>query len=190
MTALESYRTLLKDHIGPRLRDLGWQGSGPAWKRPHPTHWVLLGFQKSSASDAEAVPFTANLKVIGKDAWDAENVPPGRVPQRPSTSVSWGVGWERRLGGLIPAGGGDRWWVVQPGDDLAALADEVLGALTHYGFPGIDEELAAAAAQPRTCRHNVGGHNWFEPCGRTADMQVRLGDRVLDRCHEHGTSLT
>jgi hypothetical protein len=148
-----------------------------------------LGFQKSGASNADAVPFTANLKVIAKDAWDAENVPQGRVPQRPSTAVSWGIGWERRVGGLIPGSGADRWWTVQPGDDLAALASEVLGALTDYGLRGIDQELAAAEAEPRMCWHNVGGHNWFDPCGRVADMQVRLGDRVLHRCQEHGAAL-
>jgi hypothetical protein len=116
-------------------------------------------------------------------------VPLVRGPQKPSTTAA-GASAERRVGGLIPGSGGDLWWVVQSGEDLAALAGEVLGALTDYGLPGVDHELAATEAEPRKCWHNVGGHNWFEPGGRPADMQVRLGDRVLYRCQQHATART
>ncbi len=175
------------DEGPPRLdlRERRWKGSGANWLRPHPTHWILLGWQKSGSSDAASVSFTGNLKVIAKDVWDAENLPRGRVPERPSSATSWGVGWERRLGELIPGSGGDRWWLVRPGDELRGIAREVIGALSRYGLPAVEHELAVAEELPRTCWHNTGGHNWFQPCGRPGDVEVEFGDRVTYRCPEH-----
>lgn len=185
MTALEEFKVLLKEHLGPSLRELGWKGSGASWVRPHPTHWVLLGWQKSRDSSAASVEFTCNLKVISKDVWDAENIPHGRRPERPSTATTWFVGWEERLGSLIPGSGGDRWWFVRPGDDLAGIAREAMSAVTAYGLPAVDRQLAAAALESRRCWHNVGGRNWFEPCRRPAEIELRLGDRMMFRCREH-----
>lgn len=185
MTALEEFTVLVKEHLGPSLRGLGWKGSGASWVRPHPTHWVLLGWQKSRDSNRASVEFTCNLLAIAKDVWDAENIPRGRRPDRPSTATSWFVGWEERLGNLIPGSGGDRWWFVRPGDDLAGIAREVMGAVTTYGLPAVDRELVRAAEQPRLCWHNVGGHNWFEPCRRPAEIELKLEDRATFRCREH-----
>lgn len=185
VTAQDEFKTLLKNHIGPRLRDLGWRGSGANWLRPHRIHWVLLGWQKSRDSTAASVEFTGNLSVIAKDAWDAENVPHGRRPERPSPTTSWMVGWERRIGQLIPGTAGDRWWFVRPGDDLEGIAREVVGAMTTYGIPAIDRVLSEAEGQPHLCWYNVGGHNWFESCNRPADCVQRLPDRDIYRCAEH-----
>jgi hypothetical protein len=107
---------------------------------------VLIGWQRSSWSDAATVRFTGNLKVIAKDAWDAEDVPAGRVPARPSTSTYWGVGW----GGAARRGradsGGDVWWSVRPGDDLAATAREVIGTPDAHGLPAVEQQLEHARA--------------------------------------------
>ena len=185
VTAQDEFGVLLKEHIGPGLRERGWKGSGLSWMRPHPTHWVLVGWQKSTSSNAATVAFTGDLKVIAKDAWDAENVPAGRAPTRPSSATSWGVGWEKRLGEVMPDSSGDRWWSVRAGDGLAVIAQEVMEALDAFGLPAIEQQLASAAEQPRQCRHNVGGRNWFEPCRRVADIEVRSEDRVLFRCAGH-----
>lgn len=185
MSALDEFASLMKEHIAPRLRQSGWTGSGPSWVRPHPTQWVLLGWQKDKSSNVASVSFTANLKVISKDAWDAENVPPGRAPAKPPASTSWHLGWEQRLGGLIPGSGGDRWWFVRPGDDLPGIAAEVLGALSTCGVPAIERMLVAAGNATHTCWHNVGGHNGFEACGRPAEAEVHRRDRVLFRCAQH-----
>lgn len=185
VSALDEFASLMKEHVGPRLRAWGWSGSGANWVRPHPAQWVLLGWQKDKYSNSASVSFTANLKVISKEAWDAENVPRGRVPAKPPASTTWHLGWEERLGGLTPGSGGDRWWYVRPGDDLPVIAAEVLGALSTYGLPAIERVLIAAESAPPTCWHNVGGHNWFEACGRPADVPVHRRDRVLFRCAEH-----
>lgn len=137
---------LVRDHLGPSLRARGWKGSGASWVRPHPTLWVLIGWQRSTSSDAAAVRFTGNLEVIGKDAWDAEGVPAGRAPARPPTSTYCGVGRDERLGGVVPDSGGDVWWSVRPGDDLAAIAREVIGALDAHGLPAIEQQLEHAGA--------------------------------------------
>lgn len=146
---------------------------------------MLLGWQKDRYSNLASVSFTANLKVISKDAWDAENIPRGRRPAKPSPSTTWFLGWEERLGGVSPGTGGDHWWFVRPGDELATIAGEVLGALSTYGLPAIERAVIAAESAPRTCWHNVGGHNWFEACGRPADTEVRRRNRVVIRCTTH-----
>jgi hypothetical protein len=61
------------------------------------------------------------------------------------------VGWEARLGMLIPGSGGDRWCHVRPGDDLAATAREVVRALVTFGVPAGEHELHEAEKQPREC---------------------------------------
>lgn len=188
MSALEAFRVLMKDHLGPRLRHLGWQGSGANWHRPHPALWVVLGWQKDRYSTAASVSFTANLAVIAKDVWEAENIPPGRRPAKPTASTHWSLGWEERLGMLIPGAGGERWWFVRPGDDLAGIAEELLEDLSIYGLPAVDQAVAAAERRPHECWYNVGGRNWFEACRRPAEVELRARDRVTYRCAVHAAS--
>lgn len=185
MTAQDDFKVLVREHLGPALRQQRWKGTSAHWTRPHPTHWVLLNWQRTRHSNAEKVSFTANVKVLSKDAWDAENVPAGRRPDAPSASFGWPVGWEHRIGHLMPGSQGDHWWSLRPGDDLHLLADDVLSALWTHALPAMEQELAAAVAQPRLCWHNVGGRNWFQACGRPADVSVQLRDRLYHRCPEH-----
>ncbi|WP_250447987.1 DUF4304 domain-containing protein [Actinotalea sp. C106] len=185
MTALDDARALMRDHLAPSLRAQGWRGSAGSWLRTHPTQWVTLGWQKDKYSDPASVLFTGNLAVISKDVWDAENVPRGRRAAKPAASTSWGLGWEQRLGALIPGTDGDRWWVVHPGCDLTVVASEVLEALSRYGLPALERALAEAEARPRLCWHNVGGRSWFEPCERPADVEVLAPGRTTFRCAEH-----
>lgn len=189
VTAQDEFRSLVKDHLGPRLRELGWRGSAAAWVRPHLTHWVLLGWQKGRYSTAASVDFTAHLAVMSKDAWDAENIPAGRRPRTPASgTLGWGVGWQASIGMLVPGTAGDRSWHVRPGDELAAIAGEVMRDVVTHGLPAVERELAAAAERPPVCWANVGGRNWFEACGRPAVVEHRSADRRRLRCTEHAST--
>ncbi len=64
----------------------------------------------------------------------------------PGASTHLGIGWEERLGGVVPDSGGDVWWSVRPGDGLAATAREVIGTLDAHGLPAVEQQLEHARA--------------------------------------------
>ena len=175
------------------MRSLGFQGSGSSWTQPCDTHWVMIGWQKDRYSTAQSVSFTANLRVVSKAEWDAANTPRGRVGDKPAPNTEYftyyGVGWERRLGGLIPGTSGDRWWFVRPNDELDPIADEVMLAVTTYGLPAMAVVLEEERSGRPTCGHNVGIHHEFRPCGRPAEVALTTKDRRFFRCDEHAAVL-
>lgn len=156
MSAQEEYAALLREHLAPRLRQRQFTGSGAAWTLPSDTHWLRIGWQKSRRSTKESVEFTCNLKVISKGLWDVENTPRGRIEDIPSPNTHYGVGWEQRLGALVPGSRGDKWWAVRPGEDRSELADSVIATLDEYGLPAMHARLAAELAERPDCEHNVG----------------------------------
>ena len=66
-TAQEAFVKMMKEEIAPALRRLGFKGSGQRYELPSPTHWALLGFQKSAYSDSPEVRFTVNVTIAGRD---------------------------------------------------------------------------------------------------------------------------
>jgi hypothetical protein len=83
MTAQDAYRSMIRDHIAPALREMGFKGSGQNYALPSETHWVSLWFQKSAYSDARKIRFTLHLLVVGKDEWEAIRETNDRAPERP-----------------------------------------------------------------------------------------------------------
>jgi hypothetical protein len=189
MTAQEEYWALLREHLSARLRQRQFRGSGAAWTLPSDTHWLRIGWQKSRHSTRELVEFTCNLKVISKALWDAENTPRGRIEDQPAPNTHYGVGWEQRLGGLVPGSRGDKWWTVRPGEDGSELADNVMATLDEYGLPAMDARLAAELAQRPDCAHNVGTRNSYRPCGLPAEVVLGGKDRRYFLCVEHSQQL-
>jgi hypothetical protein len=58
---------MIREHVAPALREMGFKGSGQNYSLPSETHWVSLWFQKSAYSDALRIRFTVHLLVVGKD---------------------------------------------------------------------------------------------------------------------------
>jgi uncharacterized protein DUF4304 len=141
-SAVDGFRSMMRDHVAPALRAMGFVGSGRSYVLPSDTHWVLLGFQKSRSSDAAAVPFTVNVTVASKEAWAAMRRTRGYLPERPSANTFYGPEiWRRRIGMLLPEGA-DRWWTLTPATPAAALAAEVVDALRLAALPEIRRRLA------------------------------------------------
>src|SRR5215203_3046681 len=69
-TAQAVFKTMLRDQVAPRLRELGFEGSRQNFSLPSETHYALLAFQKSDFSDKSAVRFTVNLTVVGREDWE------------------------------------------------------------------------------------------------------------------------
>ena len=109
MNALELYRPLMRDHIAPRLRELGFLGSGSNYRLPNPAdHFAHLDFQRSRSNEAGECSFTANVTFIKREDW-----PDGTwMGQRPTGGGEYPVpGLYSRIGAYM--GVGDRWWTIQ-----------------------------------------------------------------------------
>jgi Domain of unknown function (DUF4304) len=140
-TAQETYGELLKTRVAPALRELGFKGSGQNYGLPSDDFWALLGFQKSTSSDAGRVRFTANVLVVSRADWDAVREERPHLPKRPTATTFWGTFvWQKRIGALLP-GGEDLWWEVAAGVDTTELADAVVWAVQDYVLPAMRRRM-------------------------------------------------
>jgi hypothetical protein len=139
-TAQETYRDMMKTQVAPALRQLGFKGSGQNYELPSPTHWALLGFQKSAWSEASALRFTVNVLVVSCADWESARAERSYVPARPTANRLWGdFACQRRIGTLLP-GGQDLWWEVEAAAETNDLAAEVVSAIQEFVLPAIRNE--------------------------------------------------
>jgi len=143
-SALDRFRTMIREHVAPELRRMGFRGSGQSFMLPSEDHWVLLGFQKSRSSSAEAVRFTVNITVVSKQEWAQAREHASYLPERPTPNTSYGTftRW-KRIGRLLPDGW-DRWWTLSSGSSTASIAAEVLDTIRIYALPAIHQQLEAS----------------------------------------------
>ena len=145
-SAQEAFRAMLKEHVAPSLRALGFKGSGQNYQLPSDTHWALVGFQKSEFSDSETITFTINLQVIRRSDWDEARRESPWMGERPTATTTWGLSlaWSKRIGQLTPSGE-DLWWTFRAGTDTTQLAGAVLWAIEDFALPAIREQLGRSA---------------------------------------------
>ena len=137
VTAQTVFAVMLRSQITPRLRTLGFEGSGPSFVLPDEVRWLILAFQKDRSIRADCVRFTVNLTVADKQAWsDARRYEPS-LPVRPSGNVHYVLGEAKviRLGNLMPPRGTDRWWDVGPTRPSGPAARRVLNAIERLALP-------------------------------------------------------
>jgi hypothetical protein len=127
---------MMKEEIAPALRRLGFKGSGQRYELPSGTHWAILGFQKSAYSDSADARFTINLTVVGRDEWEEARRQRPYIGERPKPSTYSGVGWESRIGQLMP-GGEDRWWRISGDLPTEPVAGEVISAIEEFALPAM-----------------------------------------------------
>ena len=135
MTAQDAFARMMKHEIAPALRRLGFKGSGQRYELPWEAGWAILGFQKSTSSGAERVKFTINVTVVSGDEWARARKERPYLPERPSANTYEDVGWETRVGALIPGAGGDRWWSVSADSPTEPVAAEAVEAVKEYVLP-------------------------------------------------------
>jgi Domain of unknown function (DUF4304) len=140
-TAQDTYAAMLKTLIAPGLRAVGFKGSGQNYRLPSDDYWAMLGFQKSTSSDASHVRFTGNVVVVSRSGWDAVRAESPHLPERPTATTYWGTFvWQKRIGELLP-GGEDLWWEVEAGSDAAELADAIVWAIRDYVLPAMKRQM-------------------------------------------------
>jgi hypothetical protein len=144
-TAQEAFARMVKEEIAPGLRRMGFKGSGQRYELPSETHWAMLSFQKSAFSDSDDVRFTINLKVIGREEWQRARQERSYLGERPSPSVFANVGWESRIGRLLP-GDRDQWWTVTADGPTEPVAREILEAVKEFAFPAMIERMTGSGS--------------------------------------------
>jgi len=143
--AQEAFRILLRDHLAPGLRALGFTGSGSAYRLPIPDAIALLGVQRSRHDDRERVSFTVNLTAGPATTWEAARRAYPFLPERPAANTRYPGGlWHGRLGMQLPDRR-DQWWELDADTDLAALAAEVATAVRDHGMAALRAHAVAGA---------------------------------------------
>ncbi|HYF71751.1 MAG TPA: DUF4304 domain-containing protein [Nocardioides sp.] len=144
VTAQSLYDLLVKEHLSPGLRALGFKGSGGRYALAGVAPFALLGLQKSAYSDAAEVQFTANLTVVSEDVWQTLRSQRPHYPERPSPGTRYGDRVpQARIGALTPSGE-DKWWRVTSPELLSDVASDVLHDVEVYGVPWMRSQLGAA----------------------------------------------
>ena len=101
----------------------------------------MLGFQKSTSSDANHVRFTANVLVVSQTDWAAVRAERSYLPERPTPTTYWGTFvWQKRIGELLP-GGDDLWWEIEAGADPSELAEAIIWAVHDYALPAMRSQI-------------------------------------------------
>lgn len=121
VTAREKYDVMLRDEVGPWLRDRGFRKRRNRFRRADDEGWQVVDFQASAWGSKDDVRFTINLwvGVTELEIADAE----AQVQQR--------------VGALLP-GGEDHWWPLDAATDMVALSAEIEDALERYCLPWLD----------------------------------------------------
>lgn len=136
-SAQDLIRELLRDHLAPALRSLGFVGSGSAYRLPIPDAIALLGFQRSRYNDRARASFTVNLNAFSTATWERARRDHPFLPARPTATPHYPGGlWHARLGMLLPEAG-DVWWEVDRDTDLDALTADLVGAIRDYAIPAL-----------------------------------------------------
>ena len=135
-----TFKELLKNTIAPKLRTRGLKGSGQNYSIESDSHWALIGIQKSMYSDSLSLKFTVNLYVVPKEQWEKVKDERNYFPVKPTANVSWGIGWSKRIGNLLPENL-DYWWSLDSETDLNNLANEVIDTICNKAVPAMNEQI-------------------------------------------------
>jgi HEAT repeat protein len=112
---VEAYDQMMRQVIGPALRQLGFRGTVREFKYGDRSQFGTIRWQKDGRfARAQLMPFTANV-----DYWCGAD----------------------RIGWLMPVPAYDTWWEIRGGQSYDAVADSVITALRRYALPAIQAGL-------------------------------------------------
>jgi uncharacterized protein DUF4304 len=140
-TVQESFDQMVSSNIRPRLKALGFRGSGSTFVWPDDNYFAQIGMQKSAYSDSHVLKFTMNVTVAELTAWEKERESRTYLPKKPAPNRKYGSFiWQERIGRLLP-GGQDKWWEMSSEQDWTSLADEVVTAITDFALPAMKRQF-------------------------------------------------
>jgi hypothetical protein len=144
LTAQEVYAQLMKDRIAPLLRTNGLIGSGGRFSLKSETHWALLGFQKSAYSDRSEVRFTVNVLVVRRDEWNELVVREPHHGPNPTPTITYPAPVRNERIGQLTEDRADKWWRINPGQDLGLLMSDLQSDLLESALPWMRQQIAAS----------------------------------------------
>jgi hypothetical protein len=135
-TAQQVYAAMLRDEIGPRLRELGFSGSSGVYHLRDDHWWCLVAFQKNYYSRRDWVKCTVNVTRFSKVAWERHRARAGG-PAKPNGIMDpeTPAGVTLRIGNLLPPAGEDRWWELTPRQPTARVSGDVVAAIRDRAIP-------------------------------------------------------
>jgi len=135
-TAIDSYRKMLRDQIGPLLRSSGFTGSASTWVRSAATgDRVVVNAQSSSSSSANEVRFAINLAAVPLPWWKWHSHEIGGDLDR-AVKEHDGLYRDRLRPSAQYAGGPDQtWWSVTDAASAQRAGADVARALDQDGLP-------------------------------------------------------
>jgi len=119
---VEAYDQMMRQVIGPALRQLGFRGTFREFKYGDRGHFGTVRWQKDGRS--------ARRQILGLTA-----------------NVDYLCG-EDRIGWLMPVPGYDTWWDITGGQSFDLVAESVISAVRRYALPAIQAGLEERQ-QPR-----------------------------------------
>jgi hypothetical protein len=141
-TAVDAFDEMVKNVIRPRLREMGFRGSGTTFTWPSEETIAQIGMQKSQFGDRNHVKFTLNVTVANAAEWERQREAKPHLPKRPAPNTLYGSFiWQRRVGKLMPRGE-DRWWLLDGDSDVRALGEEVVQTIATYVLPALRERAS------------------------------------------------
>jgi hypothetical protein len=124
----EIFKTMIRDHVSPAMRQLGFEGSSGRYSFSSGDWISRVEVQKSAGNSKDYVEFTFNLMVH-------------HVPTIP-TGRPYGI-WSERLGHLTPMET-DYWWRINSSTHIEETTESVITALREYGWPAIRAVMSIA----------------------------------------------
>lgn len=130
MEASFMFNNLMKECIKPLLVSCSFSSKGNTFISQKNDNWILLNFQKSHKSTANAVIFTVNLGVASSLILDFFS-----KAIRPTTIED--CHWRQRIGFVLPQHK-DTWWTIKYGTDIPLLCNELQHILVAYALPELN----------------------------------------------------
>src|SRR5215210_8176954 len=121
VTARQRYDEMLRDEVGPWLRERGFRKRRNRFRCVDDQGWQVVDFQASQWGSRDDVRFTINLWIGVTELQAVES--DAQVQQR--------------VGALLP-GGEDHWWSVDDATNTSALATELREVLGTRCLPWLD----------------------------------------------------
>jgi hypothetical protein len=151
--AIENFDLMLRTVIAPRLRELGWKGSGKAYQWPHPDYYRFIDFQKSAWGSRDEVVFYVNLEVVSCQEFETfVQGHPGINPKPTAATVHW-AGQKARLDDDFGNPSGQ--FEVHADTDISHLGSHVVSLIRDRVMPVIYEP-----SRPKLASAGFGGIPW------------------------------
>lgn len=137
MTAQEALKAALRDVLAPLMRNHGYKGSAPTWRKfSEKKDCAVVNVQSSSFSSSEHVQCVVNLSFAPEPwlRWMSEHLGAG-MPKAVNESLGL---YRERLHPDGTAQGTDGWWGVSDDTSARSAVEDMTKQLDRAGWPVLE----------------------------------------------------